>query len=38
MKGYRFQGQALAKVNMGNVLDSNGDWAGALDAFQEGYR
>ncbi|KAL9462342.1 hypothetical protein AB3S75_000365 [Citrus x aurantiifolia] len=32
------EGQALAKVNMGNVLDSNGDWAGALDAFQEGYR
>lgn len=37
--GYmKFQGQALAKVNIGNVLDSCGDWAGALQAFEEGYR
>lgn len=34
----KFQGQALAKVNIGNVLDSCGDWAGALQAFEEGYR
>jgi len=33
-----FQGQALAKVNIGNVLDSCGDWAGALQAYEEGYR
>lgn len=32
------QGQALAKVNIGNVLDSCGDWAGALQAYEEGYR
>ncbi|KAM3244362.1 hypothetical protein ACQJBY_055975 [Aegilops geniculata] len=32
------EGQALAKVNIGNVLDSCGDWAGALQAFEEGYR
>ncbi|KAL6911597.1 hypothetical protein ACP4OV_000402 [Aristida adscensionis] len=31
------EGQALAKVNIGNVLDSSGDWAGALQAFEEGY-
>ncbi|KAL6635242.1 hypothetical protein ACP70R_027913 [Stipagrostis hirtigluma subsp. patula] len=31
------EGQALAKVNIGNVLDSCGDWAGALQAFEEGY-
>jgi hypothetical protein len=34
----KFQGQALAKVNIGNVLDSRGDWADALEAFKEGYR
>lgn len=33
-----FQGQALAKINIGDVLDSDGNWAGALDAFEEGYR
>lgn len=33
-----FQGQALAKINIGDVLDSSGDWAGALQAFEEGYR
>ncbi|KAL5213496.1 hypothetical protein ABZP36_024343 [Zizania latifolia] len=32
------EGQALAKVNIGNVLDSCGDWAGALQAFEEAYR
>lgn len=38
MKSYLFQGQALAKINIGDVLDCDGDWAGALDAFEEGYR
>jgi hypothetical protein len=33
-----FQGQALAKVNIGNVLDSCADWPGALQAYEEGYR
>ncbi|KAK4416756.1 protein TONSOKU [Sesamum alatum] len=32
------EGQALAKINIGDVLDSSGDWAGALGAFKEGYR
>ncbi|KAM7523540.1 hypothetical protein LguiA_013442 [Lonicera macranthoides] len=32
------EGQALAKINVGDVLDSDGNWAGALDAFEEGYR
>ncbi|KAK2988280.1 hypothetical protein RJ640_016860 [Escallonia rubra] len=32
------EGQALAKVNIGDVLDSDGNWAGALEAFEEGYR
>ncbi|KAG6660769.1 hypothetical protein CIPAW_03G127600 [Carya illinoinensis] len=32
------EGQALAKINIGNVLDSDGDWTGALDAFEESYR
>ncbi|KAK0605730.1 hypothetical protein LWI29_030110 [Acer saccharum] len=32
------KGQALAKVNIGDALDFNGDWIGALDAFKEGYR
>ncbi|KAJ0098287.1 hypothetical protein Patl1_27847 [Pistacia atlantica] len=32
------EGQALAKINIGDVLDCDGDWAGALDAFEEGYR
>ncbi|RVW85361.1 Protein TONSOKU [Vitis vinifera] len=32
------EGQALAKINIGDVLDSDGNWAGALDAFEEGYR
>ncbi|KAL3650013.1 hypothetical protein CASFOL_006416 [Castilleja foliolosa] len=32
------EGQALAKINIGDVLDSSGDWAGALDAFQKGHR
>ncbi|XP_057769041.1 protein TONSOKU isoform X2 [Salvia miltiorrhiza] len=32
------EGQALAKINIGDVLDSTGDFADALDAFREGYR
>ncbi|XP_020572962.1 protein TONSOKU isoform X2 [Phalaenopsis equestris] len=32
------EGQALAKINVGEVLDSSGDWTGALEAFEEGYR
>ncbi|XP_057967784.1 protein TONSOKU isoform X2 [Malania oleifera] len=32
------EGQALVKINIGDVLDSDGNWAGALDAFEEGYR
>ncbi|KAF3650623.1 putative 40S ribosomal protein S18-like [Capsicum annuum] len=32
------EGQALAKINIGNVLDSKGNWRGALAAFEEGYR
>lgn len=35
---YLLQGQALAKINIGDVLDCTGDWKGALDAFEEGYR
>ncbi|OMO57086.1 Leucine-rich repeat, ribonuclease inhibitor subtype [Corchorus capsularis] len=41
-EGYKsignLEGQALAKINIGNVLDSKGDWTGALEAFEEGYR
>ncbi|KAG8383782.1 hypothetical protein BUALT_Bualt04G0049500 [Buddleja alternifolia] len=32
------EGQALAKINIGDVLDASGNLAGALDAFKEGYR
>ncbi|XP_047327706.1 protein TONSOKU [Impatiens glandulifera] len=32
------EGQALAKINIGTVLDSDGNLSGALDAFEEGYR
>ncbi|KAK3155468.1 hypothetical protein QOZ80_2BG0203640 [Eleusine coracana subsp. coracana] len=32
------EGQALAKVNIGNVLDSYSDWASALQSYEEGYR
>ncbi|XP_075510488.1 protein TONSOKU [Primulina tabacum] len=32
------EGQAMTKINMGNTLDSNADWAGALEAFKEGHR
>ncbi|KAJ6289267.1 hypothetical protein OIU76_025140 [Salix suchowensis] len=32
------EGQALAKINIGDVLDCDGDWMGALNAFEEGYR
>ncbi|KAK8524900.1 hypothetical protein V6N12_029752 [Hibiscus sabdariffa] len=41
-EGYKaiknLEGQALAKINIGDVLDCNGDWTGALEAFKEGYR
>ncbi|KAL6523140.1 hypothetical protein OROHE_016435 [Orobanche hederae] len=32
------EGQALARINIGDVLDSSGDWSGALDAFQKAHR
>lgn len=32
------EGQALAKIDIGDVLDSDGDWEGAFSAFEEGYR
>ncbi|KAJ0983759.1 hypothetical protein J5N97_002115 [Dioscorea zingiberensis] len=32
------EGQALVKINIGEVLDSCGNWIGALEAFEEGYR
>ncbi|XP_048233146.1 protein TONSOKU isoform X2 [Ricinus communis] len=32
------EGQALAKISMGDVLDCNDDWVGALKAFEESYR
>ncbi|XP_012086071.1 protein TONSOKU isoform X1 [Jatropha curcas] len=32
------EGQALAKISIGNILDSIGDWLGALNAFEESYR
>ncbi|XP_043698218.1 protein TONSOKU [Telopea speciosissima] len=32
------EGQALAKINIGAVLDSGGDWTGAQKVFEEGYR
>ncbi|KAG5529146.1 hypothetical protein RHGRI_029727 [Rhododendron griersonianum] len=31
------KGQALAKINIGDVLDSDGNHSGALNAFKEGY-
>ncbi|KAL9329739.1 hypothetical protein ACSQ67_004742 [Phaseolus vulgaris] len=31
------EGQALVKINIGNVLDSTNNWREALDAFQESY-
>ncbi|XVE86577.1 hypothetical protein DITRI_Ditri18aG0044600 [Diplodiscus trichospermus] len=41
-EGYKsignLEGQALAKINIGDVLDCIGDWTGALEAFKEGYR
>ncbi|XVF61874.1 hypothetical protein PTKIN_Ptkin08bG0169300 [Pterospermum kingtungense] len=42
LEGYKsignLEGQAMAKINIGDVLDCNGDWTGALEAFKEGYR
>lgn len=38
LKCHCFQGQALAQLNIGNVLDCDGDWMGALNAFEESYR
>ncbi|KAF7834177.1 protein TONSOKU [Senna tora] len=32
------EGQALVKINIGNVFDSARNWRGALEAFQESYR
>ncbi|KAL6286684.1 hypothetical protein ACE6H2_011074 [Prunus campanulata] len=32
------EGQALTKINVGDVLDSDNNWEGALDAFEESYR
>ncbi|CAN8270264.1 unnamed protein product [Cochlearia groenlandica] len=32
------EGQAIAKINIGEGLDSIGEWTGALQAFEEGYR
>ncbi|CAN1305981.1 Protein TONSOKU [Linum perenne] len=41
-EGYKvigcLEGQALAKINIGDVLDCRGDWSGALASFEEGYR
>nr|GMC64406.1 protein TONSOKU [Ipomoea batatas] len=31
------EGQALAKISIGNTFDSKGDWASALAAYKEGY-
>lgn len=36
--GFWFQGQALARISIGNTFDSKGDWASSLAAFKEGYR
>ncbi|PON82233.1 N-terminal acetyltransferase A, auxiliary subunit [Trema orientale] len=32
------EGQAMAQLNIGNVLDSDGNWQEALDAYEECYR
>ncbi|XP_027181634.1 protein TONSOKU-like [Coffea eugenioides] len=32
------EGQALSKIDIGNALDSNGNWMEAFKAFEEGYR
>ncbi|KAI4383517.1 hypothetical protein MLD38_009348 [Melastoma candidum] len=32
------EGQVLAKINIGNVLDCQGNWTDALEAFEVGYR
>ncbi|XP_024026928.1 protein TONSOKU [Morus notabilis] len=32
------EGQAMAKLNIGNALDSDGNWEEALAAFEESYR
>ncbi|VFQ96085.1 unnamed protein product [Cuscuta campestris] len=32
------EGQAMAKINIGNTFDSKGDWESALASFEEGYR
>ncbi|XP_022132859.1 protein TONSOKU isoform X2 [Momordica charantia] len=32
------EGQALAKINIGDVFDCDGKWTEALDAFEESYR
>lgn len=41
LEGYKsignLEGQALAKINIGNVLDSVGKWEKAFNSFREGY-
>ncbi|KAL2906747.1 Protein TONSOKU [Bienertia sinuspersici] len=32
------EGQAIATINMGDILDCEGDWKDALKTFEEGYR
>ncbi|KAL9245674.1 hypothetical protein vseg_019298 [Gypsophila vaccaria] len=32
------EGQAIVKINLGNILDADGHWTRALDSFEEGYR
>ncbi|KAF2284375.1 hypothetical protein GH714_021245 [Hevea brasiliensis] len=32
------EGEALAKISIGDILDCSGDWMGALNAFEESYR
>ncbi|KAL9235926.1 hypothetical protein vseg_010647 [Gypsophila vaccaria] len=32
------KGQAIVKINLGNILDADGHWTRALDSFEEGYR
>ncbi|GLJ52447.1 hypothetical protein SUGI_1115540 [Cryptomeria japonica] len=34
---HNLEGQAVAKINIGNALDSAGEWTEALEAYQEGY-
>ncbi|KAK9678734.1 hypothetical protein RND81_11G230100 [Saponaria officinalis] len=38
VKIHSLEGQAIVKINIGNILDADGDWTGALKTFEEGYR